>query len=212
MATRNTSDVVLVRSEDIQASIRWIRGQRVMLDADLAELYGVPTKYLNLQVRRNADRFPDDFMFQLTPEEWDNLRLQIATSRRHGGRRTPPYAFTQEGVAMLSSALNSPRAVRMNVEIMRAFVRFRGLLERNDELARKLNELEERLDGRLKKHDTQIAVLFEAIRRLVSKPSGARKPSPRPIGFQSREEESKEPKSRAAKGAKSKARRGRKAG
>lgn len=155
------------------------RGYRVLLDADLAVLYGVPAKRLNEQVARNRDRFPDDFMFQLSETEHANLKSQLATSSSWGGRRTRPYAFTEQGVAMLSSVLRSPRAVRVNIEIMRAFVRLRQMLEGHAELARKVAALETRYDARFK-------VVFEAIYKLMA-PST--KPSRR-IGFDTQKKSS----------------------
>ena len=157
----------------IERSIHLIRGQKVLLDDDLAALYGVPVKRLNEQVRRNLDRFPDDFMFRLDIEEAANLRSQFATSSSWGGRRYQPMAFTEQGVAMLSSVLRSHRAVQVNVEIMRAFVRLRRMLESNAELSRKLDTLERKYDG-------QFRAVFEAIRELMTP---ARKPGKR-IGFQ----------------------------
>lgn len=139
--------------ERIAQAILVVRGQRAILDIDLAELYGVATKALLQAVRRNPDRFPDDFMFQLDKQEVANLRSQFVTSR-WGGRRYAPYAFTEQGVAMLSSVLRSERAVLVNIEIMRAFVRLRRILASNVELARKLNELEA-------KYDTQFKVVFD---------------------------------------------------
>lgn len=142
-----------------------------MLDADLAALYGVETKVLNQAVKRNIARFPEDFAFQLTDDELANLRSQIVTSNR-GGRRYLPYAFTEQGVAMLSSVLRSPRAVQVNIEIMRTFVQLRLALAGHEELSRKLDALEAR-------YDRQFGVVFEAIRQLMSPP-----PSDRPsIGF-----------------------------
>ena len=144
-----------------------------MLDSDLAELYGVTTKRLNEQVRRNLSRFPDDFMFQLTESETRLLRSQIATSKEgRGGRRYLPYAFTEQGVAMLSSVLNSERAIKANIEIMRAFVRLRQILASHADLARKLEALE-------KKYDAQFKVVFDAIRELMKPPESKK----RPIGF-----------------------------
>jgi hypothetical protein len=164
----------------IEQRILLVRGQKVMLDSDLAELYGVATKILNKAVTRNAIRFPDDFMFQLTAEEARALRFQSGTSNPEavrvsagrGGRRYLPYAFTEQGVAMLSGVLNSERAVHVNIEIMRAFVRLRLLLLANAELAGKLEILE-------RKYDTQFKVVFDAIRELMTPPA---KPN-RPIGF-----------------------------
>ena len=165
----------LIPVERIEKAILLIRGHKVMLDSDLAILYGVTTKRLNEQVRRNLRRFPNDFMLQLTQKEAAFLRSQIATSKKRGrgGRRYLPYAFTEQGVAMLSSVLNSDRAIDVNIEIMRAFVRFREILSTHKELARKLAELEQ-------KYDSQFAVVFKAIRRLMAPP--AARPKGR-IGF-----------------------------
>ena len=149
----------LVPAERIERSILSIRGHRVMIDSDLAELYGVETRALVQAVQRNRERFPDDFMFQLTREEFDHLRSQSVTSSLGwGGRLYPPYAFTEQGVAMLSSVLRSERAVQVNIEIMRAFVRLREMLASHAELARKLDALE-------KKYDAQFRVVFDAIRQ-----------------------------------------------
>ncbi len=155
---------VPILSEHVERNILLIRGHRVMLDADLASLYGVPTKRLNEQVRRNKRRFPADFMFQLTAEEVDRLRSQFATSKTGpGGRRYRPYVFTEQGVAMLSSMLHSERAIQVNIAIMRAFVPLRVMIGSNKTLARHLNELE-------KKYDSQFRVVFEAIRQLMAEP------------------------------------------
>ncbi|MEC4669660.1 MAG: ORF6N domain-containing protein [Nitrospirota bacterium] len=162
---------VLVPVERIERAILLIRAQKVMLDADLAELYGVEPRVLIQAVKRNIDRFPQDFMFQLTKREFSDLRSQIVMSS-WGGRRYPPYAFTEHGVAMLSSVLRSKRAVRVNIEIMRAFVRLRQILASHKELARKLEELE-------KKYDAQFKVVFDAIRELMTPPE----PKRRRIGF-----------------------------
>lgn len=183
----------------IHEVIQLVRGQRVMLDEDLARLYGVETKRLNEQVRRNPDRFPEDFMFQLSEAEWGDLKSQFATSSSHGGRRKLPFAFTQEGVAMLSGVLNSERAIRMNVEIMRAFVRFRQYLASHSELASKLKELEIRLDSQIGQQDRQLKLLFEAMRQLREE---LRKPPPpatkRRIGFHTEEEPAEDkPEARA---------------
>ena len=163
---------VVIPMEQIEHAIFLIRGQKVMLDSNLAELYGVATKVLIQAVKRNEDRFPDDFMFQLTEQELNILRSQIVTSR-WGGRRYPPYAFTEQGVAMLSSVLHSARAVHVNIEIMRAFVRLRQMIASNVELARKLAVLE-------KKYDAQFRVVFDAIRELMTPPEPKKK---RSIGF-----------------------------
>jgi hypothetical protein len=157
----------------IASRILLIRGERVLLDEDLARLYGVETKRLNEQVRRNRDRFPPDFMFRLTAGEAMALKSQIATSKvGRGGRRTQPHAFTEQGVAMLSGVLHSREAIRVNVEIMRAFVRMRRLLSSHADLARKL----EILEGR---YDTQFRAVFDAIRALMAGESKAK----RRIGF-----------------------------
>ncbi|HTX76473.1 MAG TPA: ORF6N domain-containing protein [Terracidiphilus sp.] len=157
--------------ERIGRRILLIRGQKVMLDADLADLYEVDTKALTRAVRRNAERFPEDFMFQTTAEETDNLRRQFGTSS-WGGRRYRPYAFTEQGVAMLSSVLRSPRAVQVNIAIMRAFVKLRQILASHRDLARRLDELES-------KYDEQFRAVFEAIRELMRPPEKSR----RRIGF-----------------------------
>jgi hypothetical protein len=161
----------------LSARILTLRGHKVMLDADLAQLYGVPTKALLQAVRRNPARFPPDFMLPLTRQEVASLRSQIVTSssgpHAWGGRRTTPNAFTEQGVAMLSSVLTSERAIRVNVEIMRAFVRMRGLAAQNRDLARRLDDLESR-------YDRQFKVVFDAIRELMAPPPPAPK---RRIGF-----------------------------
>jgi len=160
----------------IEKSIFIIRGQRIILDADLAELYEVETKALNKAVGRNEDRFPGDFMFVLTLQEYENLRCHFGTSSQWGGRRYLPRAFTEQGVAMLSSVLRSKRAVQVNIEIMRAFVRLRQLLSSHKELARKLNDLEQ-------KYDAQFKAVFDAIRELMTPPE----PPRRGIGFHAQE-------------------------
>ncbi len=154
-----------VRSISIERCIYFVRGQKVMLDQDLAELYRVPTFRLNEQVKRNLNRFPADFMFQLKPAESKILTSQIAmSSSRHGGRRTNPYVFTEQGVAMLSSVLNSERAVQVNIAIMRAFVKLREIIATHKELAEKIAELE----GKFQNHDAQIQAVFAAIRQLLA--------------------------------------------
>jgi hypothetical protein len=172
----------LVPIERIHRSIYLLRGDKVMLDADLAALYGVTTSNLNKAVRRNQDRFPADFMFQLTAEEAANLRFQIGTSSSYGGRRYLPHAFTEQGVAMLSSVLRSPRAVQVNIAIMRAFVQLRQVLGGHAELARKLAELERRIEG----HNEAIKSLFEAIRQLMGPPQPSE--PRREIGFHAKED------------------------
>jgi hypothetical protein len=161
----------------IESKMFLIRGQKVMLDEHLAALYDVETKVLLQAVKRNLERFPADFMFQLDATEWQTLRSQIVTSNEkpagRGGRRYAPYAFTEQGVAMLSSVLHSERAIQVNIEIMRAFVRLRQMLASNVELARKLNALE-------KKYDVRFKAVFEAIHELMAPPEPKKK---HPIGF-----------------------------
>lgn len=159
----------------IERKIYFIHGQRVILDFDLARLYEVETKVLLQAVKRNIRRFPDDFMFQLTESEFRGLRSQIVTSKGRGGRRFLAYAFTEHGVAMLSSVLHSERAVQVNIAIIRAFVRIREFLSTHKNLARKLKELELKYES----HDTQIKAVFQAIRQLMAPPQ---KPKYR-IGF-----------------------------
>lgn len=173
MGTREKdSTSPLMPVERITEAILFIRSQRVMLDADLAALYGVETKVLVQAVKRNIDRFPGDFMFQLTKQEFDNLRSQIMSSS-WGGRRYPPYAFTEQGISMLSSVLRSKRAIQVNIEIMRAFVQLRRMLASHADLARKLSALE-------KKYDAQFKVVFDAIRGLMAPPEPRKK---RRVGF-----------------------------
>lgn len=163
----------------VESAIHLVRGQRVMLDSDLAKIYGVSTMRLNEQLRRNKKRFPSDFAFQLTREEFKNLISQSAISRSHGGRRKVPWAFTEHGAIMLASVLNSAVAVEASVRVVRAFVRLREIISANAELAGKFAQLERRLDT----HDEAIAQLFAAIRRLLA-PVPAKK---REIGFHVRE-------------------------
>ncbi len=164
----------IVPAAQIAQSIHFLRGQRVLLDFDLAALYGVTTGNLNKAVKRNSERFPADFMFQLRTDEWEDLIFQFGISS-WGGRRALPYAFTEQGVAMLSSVLRSARAVRVNLAIMRAFVKLRAVLETNRELAKKFSELEKRVG----EHDSEIAAIIDAIRQLMVPPT---KPA-REIGF-----------------------------
>ena len=167
-------------TRDLGQLILTLRGQRVLLDADLAALYGVSTGNLNKAVRRNLDRFPEDFMFQLHSEEAEALRFQSGTSNKRGGgrggRRYLPYAFTQEGVAMLSSVLSSPSAVQVNIAIMRAFIRLRQMVLSVDALSRKVADLERGY----KQHGQQFDVVFKAIRQLMAPPP---EPPRKKIGF-----------------------------
>ena len=175
---KRSSKTPLVPQERIEQSILLIRGHKVMIDADLALLYDVPAKNLNRAVSRNRERFPPDFMFQLTAVEFENLRFHFGTSRSWGGRRYLPYAFTQEGVAMLSSVLRSKRAIAVNIEIVRVFTRLRKLLSSHVDLLRRLDDLE-------KKYDKQFQIVFDAIRQLMTPPQD---PPKRRIGYQTEED------------------------
>ena len=155
--------------ESIAGHIYVIRGEQMMVDSDLATLYGVPTSALNQAVTRNAERFPEDFAFKLSPEEWAALKSHFVTSNRAGGRRKPPRVFTEQGVAMLSSVLRSERAAEVNVAIMRTFVRIRRVLGANEDLARKVA-----------RHDKEIHALFQHVKSLLAPPPELTKP---PIGF-----------------------------
>ena len=172
----------LATGEQITQSILVFCGHKVLLDEDLATLYGVGTGVLVQAVKRNIRRFPEDFMFQLTDAEWTVLRSRtvIPTSGR-GGRRFAPYVFTEQGVAMLSSVLGSERAIAINIEIMRAFVKLRELLVSNKELARRFAQLEDRLDKKLTEHDRAIGAILAAIRELMH--PNVPVPERRPIGF-----------------------------
>jgi len=180
--SKKAAGELIVTRDQIQNMVRVVRGQRVMLDSDLARLYGVPTKRLNEQVARNRNRFPDDFAYQLTQQEVAFLRSQIATSRRGwGGRRNLPWVFTEHGVAMLSSVLNSPTAVRVNIEIMRAFVQLRRLMGTPGELVEQLRRLAETVQL----HDDHIRAIEEVLNRLMERPE----PPRRRIGFHVRSDE-----------------------
>jgi len=176
MAKKRTS-VQLASVAEIERSIHIIRGQRVMLDVDLAALYGVTTKRLNEQVARNQDRFPADFAYKLTQQEFMTLRSQIATSKTkgRGGRRYLPFAFTEQGVAMLSSVLNSPTAVRVNIEIMRTFVRLRRLMATPGELVEQITKLAETVQL----HDRDIKLISQVLQQMMEPPTEPR----RRIGF-----------------------------
>ena len=186
---------VTPKPENLVQLVFFVRGEKVMLDADLARLYGVETGALNRAVKRNLDRFPGDFMFQLAKEDWGNLKCQIGisslsspaptrldgisqvmVSSLHGGRRGRPYAFTEQGIAMLSSVLRSPRAVEVNIAIMRTFVQLRRLMDSNRSLARKIEAME-------KKYDVQFAVVFDAIKQLIAEGEGQKTRPKRSIGF-----------------------------
>lgn len=171
-----TSKQLPIPAERIEKAIVVVREQKVMLDRDLAELYGVTTGNLNKAVKRNLDRFPPDFMFQLKQEEYESLRFQFGILKKGQHSKYLPYAFTEQGVAMLSSVLRSKRAVHVNIEIMRAFVRLRQFLSAHKELKQKLEEME-------MKYDEQFQVVFEAIRQLMTPPDPPRKR----IGFEAKE-------------------------
>lgn len=170
----------LIPAEQIERMIFVVREHKVMLDSDLARIYGVSTARLNQQVKRNLDRFPSDFMFQLTRQEFSALMLQFATSKRgRGGRHKLPHVFTEHGTIMLAAVLNSVIAVRASIQVVRAFVRLKQILASHVELARKLTELEQKLEG----HDEAIHNLFETIRQLLAPPV----PKPQQIGFHVKE-------------------------
>ena len=177
-----TSKVIIMNKKAIalvkqtESKIQIIRGQKVILDMDLAELYGVPVRQLNQQIKRNADRFPSDFLFRLSRSEYENLRSQfVISSSSYGGRRYLPYAFTEHGAIMAATVLNSERAVEMSIFVVRAFVRMREALSSNQKIVAKLSELERRLET----HDSDIQQLIEAIRELMTLPEHNR----RKIGF-----------------------------
>jgi len=169
-----TEKALVMPQEVIENKIFLVRGKKVMFDRDLAVLYGVETKFLNRAVKRNIERFPEDFMFQLSKEELASLRFHFGTSTR-GGRRYLPYAFTENGVAMLSSVLNSERAIHVNIQIMRTFTKLREMLATHKELAHKLAELERKIE----RHDDEIKAVFDAIRGLMTPPE----PKKKKIGF-----------------------------
>lgn len=186
---------ISVKPENIAQLVRFVRGEKVLLDADLAMLYGVETGALNRAVKRNLARFPDDFMFQITSEEWEELRCQIGISKSsgvastrsamwsqsvtaaaRGGARYRPYVFTEHGIAMLSSVLRSPRAVEVNIAIMRTFVQLRRLMDSNRDLARRIDALEQR-------YDEQFSAVFDAIKRLIAEDDTSKAKPKRRIGF-----------------------------
>jgi hypothetical protein len=176
---------LIVNEQLVISRIYQVRGHKIMLDEDLAGMYGVPTKRLNEQVKRSAERFPPDFMFQLTKEEYNSLKSQSATSS-HGGRRKPPYAFTEHGVLMLSSVLNNPTAIQVNIEIMRVYTRLREVLLNNKDVLLKLEQLDKKiinLGQQVNTHDGEIASIFELVREMLATQESA---SARPlIGFKS---------------------------
>jgi len=166
MGRRKTKLPAVVLQEVIEKKIFLIRGKKVMLDKDLAALYSVTTGNLNKAVKRNKDRFPEDFMSQLTRQELRALIFQIGISKRRGGTRKLPYVFTEQGVAMLSSVLNSKRAIHVNIQIMRVFTKLRKMIQTHKDLRRKIEEMEKKYD----QHDQQLQAVFEAIKQLLSSP------------------------------------------
>jgi ORF6N domain len=178
------TELQVIAARAIEKRILVVRGRQVMLDEDLADLYGVETRVLVQQVRRNEKRFPADFMFQLSAEEFDDLKSQfVMSSGGHGGRRKRPLVFTEQGVAMLSAVLRSDRAITVNIEIMRAFVELRRVAGSFRELQERLDQMELDIGARLSEHDEQLRQIFEALRRLIAPPPKAR----RPIGFRVRQ-------------------------
>lgn len=178
MATSKNSSLIPV--QNVGQLIRLVRGQKVIIDEDIAKLYGIETRDLNRAVRRHLDRFPDDFMIELTLEEYKSLISQNGTSKgdttTRGGRRKPPFVFTEQGVAMLSSVLNSPRAIEVNIAIMRAFVRLREILASNRSIARKLESIEKKVA----RHDKQFDAIFDTIGKLMEPDPKSKK---KPVGF-----------------------------
>jgi len=174
MTVRKSNKVNVIPEEMIEKKIFFVRGKKVMLDSDLAQLYGVETRYLTRQVRRNLERFPDDFLLFLAREEVMNLKCHFGTSS-WGGKRKLPLAFTEQGVAMLSSVLNSKRAIQVNIQIMRTFTKIREIMATHDGLRRKIESME-------KKYDYQFKVVFDAIKRLLEPP----KVKKEPLGFHGR--------------------------
>lgn len=217
-ALPRVANAALVSVDLIAARINVLRGQRVMLDSDLAALYEVPTKRFNEAVKRNVNRFPGDFMFQVTQAEWEALRSQSATSNTgsastelaepaepaeptRGGRRYLPYAFTEHGVAMAAMILSSERAVEVSVYVVRAFVQLRGLLAANEQLAAQLNALDKRLSQKLDTHDQAITGILNTLRALMQPPTQLEPAPPpkRPIGFVHPEEKKPPHKPKAGK-------------
>jgi hypothetical protein len=172
--------------ERIEQRIYTVRGQRVMLDSDLADVYGVETRALIQAVKRNADRFPSDFVFQLSEQEWDSLRSQIVISKGKGGRRYLPYVFTEHGAIMAANVLNSKRAAQMSVFVVRAFIKMRAVLSDNRELARKLAALEKELKDRLDVHEDAIVTILQRVMAIIDLPALPAPPK-KEIGFQVKE-------------------------
>lgn len=179
------AELQVVAAPAIEKRILVVRGRQVMLDEDLADLYGVETRVLVQQVRRNEKRFPADFMFQLSAEEFSHLKSQsVMSSGEHGGRRKRPLVFTEQGIAMLSGVLRSDRAIAVNIEIMRAFVELRRVAGSFDELQKRLDQMELDIGARLSEHDEQLRQIFEALRQLIAPPEKSR----RQVGFRVRDD------------------------
>jgi hypothetical protein len=183
-----THKISLPSPEAVSGKMLMLRGRRVMLDRDLAGLYGVQTRDLNKAVQRNPSRFPEDFMFQLSQKELKDLMFQSGTSS-WGGTRKKPFVFTEHGVAMLSSVLRSPRAVQVNIQIMRAFTKFREMISEHKDILRKLHDMERGYNAQLGRHDRQIAEIFEAIRELIMVKTRPK----RQIGFTADENQYRQP-------------------
>jgi hypothetical protein len=179
-AQKGQESLQLIATPAIEKRILVVRGRQVMLDEDLADLYGVETRVLVQQVKRNGKRFPADFMFQLSADEFSDLKSQsVISSDQHGGRRTRPLVFTEQGIAMLSGVLRSERAISVNIEIMRAFVELRRTLASHTAMEKRLEELEQETTTRLGKHDQQLSEIFKSLRHLISPPPRQK----RPVGF-----------------------------
>jgi len=182
-----TKKLKTLATTNLEPRIVTIRGLKVILDADLAKIYGVPTKRLNEQIKRNPARFPEDFIFQLTDEENNNLRSQFATSSLHGGRRYLPYAFTEHGAIMAANVLNSSKAIEMSVFVVRAFIKMRETLANNKALALKLAQLEKKLTKRLNVHERAIVHVLGEVRKLMASAEPSPDPPKRKIGFEVKE-------------------------
>jgi hypothetical protein len=180
------AELRVVAAQAIEKRILVVRGRQVMLDEDLADLYGVETRVLVQQVRRNEKRFPTDFMFQLSSDEFSNLKSQsVMSSGGHGGRRKRPLVFAEQGIAMLSGVLRSDRAIAVNIEIMRAFIELRRAAGSFQELQTRLDQMELDIGARLSEHDEQFRQIFEVLRQLIAPPARAE----RPVGFRVREDD-----------------------
>jgi hypothetical protein len=177
---QETASLELIVAPAIEKRILVVRERQVLLDEDLADLYGVETRVLVQQVKRNAKRFPADFMFQLSAQEFTDLKSQsVISSGEHGGRRTPPFVFTEQGIAMLSGVLRSERAIAVNIEVMRVFVELRRVASSYAAIEKRLEQIEQEIGARLGEHDEQLNQIFKALRQLISPPARPK----RPVGF-----------------------------